>query len=591
LSLLYSSSLLSSFSVVVQPQEGDPDFLLYEMVMDACAQAKRADLLFEVLWPEVCRLRMVVTDTMTFLLFKGACLSVEPRGSPNFVHLARAEAIFKHHANTTSTASGVKQYAGNGGSDMPLEHQGGITRSWYVALISACLEANETAKAFEYFNALKRAGYEADPAMYSHMAAKLVASGSAEQLHHLWRTLVRSPNFSVPKWLYTQLIVSFARLGMIQDMEECRERMGRRLDRFQRHPEPLARSGMLEAYLAAGMVENARDVLAELTAGTTGNGVNDVVQLSVGLQSKLAHSVQAKLREAQVALEKSAKPVEGVEGASSAVKLITRGGRTGATGGGYIAKGVADSCIEGLVAAYSRPQVIPPFAHTPAASLVPSIDKVKPSNILPGLLSIPAPGIKHDTLQALVDLPQRAERLSVSRIFESGAELVARCTGLVERAMALQEQLTQNYEAEEDIREAASYLGALHSRAVPPKSDGRSQGEIFDPSNPDGAPDNDFDDEMSDLEGGGGADEDDRNVDMSEATKPPHTQSVAFHGKFEGENVRAAAFTSVLRGRAEWQAFLEKEGIAILSQAELEEADKEEKKKDDSSSKSKSGRR
>ena len=41
-------------------QEGDPDFLSIEILMDACGRAGRLDLLHGYLWKEVHRLNMVV---------------------------------------------------------------------------------------------------------------------------------------------------------------------------------------------------------------------------------------------------------------------------------------------------------------------------------------------------------------------------------------------------------------------------------------------------------------------------------------------------------------------------------------------------
>lgn len=428
---------------------------------------------------------MVVTDTMVFLLFKGACLSVEPKGSPNYANLARAETIFKHHAATTTSAAAAR--AANGG-DGNIENGDGMTRSWYVALISACLDAHEPAKAFNYFNALKKAGYEADAGLYSHMAAKLTMLGRGEELHHLWRAIVRSPNFAVPKWLYTQLIVAFARMGNLQDMEECRERMRRRIDRFQK-PEPLAVFAMVDAYVAAGLPENAQQVLDEFKHRTP--GIKEMGHLSVGLQSALGWAVGRKLQEAQLLYSSycdkeflkffnlrdaylKGNPDEATLQAyrdllpwhkNPVVQHFAHYSGAWSPHKPHIAKGVADSCVEGLVAAYSRPQVIPPPFQAAAASLVPAPANVPPVTVMPGLLSIPAltEPARGDTLGQDIDSLiatrlQLGEGFAVARVFAPGKKGLEMAEELVVKArMHALQALSEPSTREQRAREAFAY--------------------------------------------------------------------------------------------------------------------------------------
>jgi pentatricopeptide repeat protein len=226
----------------VQPQEGEPDFLLYELVVDACARAKRFDLVMNVLWPEYNRLNMVVTPALFFSLTKVGCLAGETDWAAALVQSAIAD------------------------------QQPPVARDHFVAVISGYLAEEQWRSAYKWFNKMKRAGFAADPQLYSLLFSRLTAAQVAtksatlrEDIHYIWTAIVRSPSFVVPRWLYTQIICSLAASGNIPDMLEAAERMNRRADAAGA-PEALALSAMFDALVAAGMQREATDVLYQLKA-------------------------------------------------------------------------------------------------------------------------------------------------------------------------------------------------------------------------------------------------------------------------------------------------------------------------------------
>jgi hypothetical protein len=59
----------------LSPQEGAPDILALEILVDAAARAKRADLVFNVIWPRAMAWRVVPSPDLWFLLLKAAALA------------------------------------------------------------------------------------------------------------------------------------------------------------------------------------------------------------------------------------------------------------------------------------------------------------------------------------------------------------------------------------------------------------------------------------------------------------------------------------------------------------------------------------
>lgn len=198
------------------PQEGSPDILALEIVMDACARARRTDLLFNVLWPRAMAWRVVPTSHMRFLLLKGAALSGQP-----------------------DLADRMLQSYLHEGKEVGPEH--------YQAVISACVGAGQWSKAYRWFNLLKRKGLSAPAQCYETLFVAAARAGRAQDCHYIWRALDKSHNVTVPAELYTRVIETFADQGNVADMEAARVRMGRKADGRQ-SPSLRALLAMFQAY-------------------------------------------------------------------------------------------------------------------------------------------------------------------------------------------------------------------------------------------------------------------------------------------------------------------------------------------------------
>ncbi len=235
---------------------GAPDLLGLEITMDAAARAGRADLVFGALWPQMMQLRIQPTPAMYLLMLKAAALAqpaemlAEEEGGVA-AEAAREAAREAHARAYLSLAEGMLQVCLRRGVAVDARH--------FHAVMLCALTAGQPRRAYEVFNAMKRRGIGATPAVFLTLLGEAAAAGRAEDCHYIWRTLERSHAIAVPPALYDLLIRTFAAQGALADMEAARARMTRRADGRQA-PVPTSLMAMLEAYAAAGDVAKARGV-------------------------------------------------------------------------------------------------------------------------------------------------------------------------------------------------------------------------------------------------------------------------------------------------------------------------------------------
>lgn len=219
------------------PQNGAPDVLALEIMMDGCSRAKRADLVFNVLWPLAVNLRIVPTPHMQFLLLKAASLAGDV-------------------ASTRLALNLFKSSKKNGEA---------IEDKHYAAAISACLAIGDNKQAVELFNNMRRDRISPPVDIYGALFTAFRGKENAANAAAVWRSLIASPSVKVPGWLYTNIIETLAEGGNLQDMEEARRRMSRKID-GKLSPSPRALAAMFEAYAKTKDAAKATRVYNEMVA-------------------------------------------------------------------------------------------------------------------------------------------------------------------------------------------------------------------------------------------------------------------------------------------------------------------------------------
>lgn len=211
----------------LSPQETAPDFLALEILMDAAARARRADLVFHVLWPRAMAWRMVPSPDMLFTLLKAAALDDDVDTALGLLDAFRKQAL------------------------APIEQR------HFSAVVSACLRRARWTDAFSLFDVMRRSNLTPDAALWGAFFAALGAAGRAEDCHYVWAALVSTTVLAVPSTVYTTIIVTLAAQGNVEDMEAAVKRMARRRDGAQT-PSPDAAAAIFRAYEKAGLVDKAR---------------------------------------------------------------------------------------------------------------------------------------------------------------------------------------------------------------------------------------------------------------------------------------------------------------------------------------------
>jgi pentatricopeptide repeat protein len=214
----------------LEAQEGAPDVLALEILLDACARARRADLVFGVLWPRTMHLRVRPTPEMRLAFIKAAALTGDAGLAASLLRLA------------------VKE--GAGAADV--RH--------YHAAVSAHLHAREWAKAYALFNLMKRRGVGATGPLFATLFNAAADAGRAEDCFYIFRAMERSPAVPIPAPLYTRIVDTFAQQGNLATMEAALARMGRKVDGGLR-PEPAALVAALQAYVAHGEAAGAEGII------------------------------------------------------------------------------------------------------------------------------------------------------------------------------------------------------------------------------------------------------------------------------------------------------------------------------------------
>lgn len=284
----------------LHPQEGRPDFLAIEIMMDACARAGRSDLVFGSLWPLVMHLRLQISPSMRFLMIKAAALDGRLSLAEGLLRLAKKDgaALDSRHYHAVISAA---VDAGLKAAGSTVDGKGNgikvfIEPSTNQALASAPKAEESFKKAYLLFNEMKRRGISGKPEVFMTLLAgaaemhtsveaayfsargyadaddaiakgkveikenaRDVASKWAGDCHYLWVLLQKSHAVSVPAYLYTKFIQVFAQQGNMEDAAAVIERMKRRAD-GQQHPSWEACSVLLEAHARDGRADKCEQV-------------------------------------------------------------------------------------------------------------------------------------------------------------------------------------------------------------------------------------------------------------------------------------------------------------------------------------------
>lgn len=214
---------------ILNPQEGSPDILAFEILLDACARAQRYDLVFGVVWPRIMQLRIVPTPIIHFLLIKCASLI----GNVDLALVLLRNAI-----------------------------QDGITvdSRHFHAVISAMVEAKQLQKAYNLFNYMKRKSIGATAGIFGTLFEGAAKANRPMDCHYIYATLERSHHIIVPSALYTRMLEVFAQQGNIENINSILIRMKRRIDGNQK-PQASALVAILQMYVEKRNLSGAESVV------------------------------------------------------------------------------------------------------------------------------------------------------------------------------------------------------------------------------------------------------------------------------------------------------------------------------------------
>jgi len=197
----------------MNPQEGDPDFLAFEIVMDAAVKAGRSDLVFHVLWPRAMALRMTPTPAMWFILLKAAA--------------GKSTKFFPDAKNALGLGPDFAAELLN-----TLEREGltSLDSRHYSVVISSFLGVHRYKKAFALYNKMRLQHLSPSPALFSTFFKKLRAAGKTRECISVWKAVQGAPTVAIPSSLYTLILQSFADKLLDKWCRQVIRRMRRKLD-------------------------------------------------------------------------------------------------------------------------------------------------------------------------------------------------------------------------------------------------------------------------------------------------------------------------------------------------------------------------
>lgn len=171
---------------VVDGPAAAPDWLGYNIVLDAAARARQRGFIPEVLEDMFARGAKPSQDIVN-LLVKAAVLDGDR---------AEAERL-------------VREMPRHG--FQPDVHS-------FAALISANMAEGRYTGAYEVFNQMKKAGVKPTEHVFRILLTRLMQDEQPEHLHYVWRTLRLTPTIKPSNKTFCELINAFAKLGSVEDM-------------------------------------------------------------------------------------------------------------------------------------------------------------------------------------------------------------------------------------------------------------------------------------------------------------------------------------------------------------------------------------